>query len=63
MNALSTKVPSRALTTAGARSAAKESRETPLTAYASLLKGPVAMLAGNVLDRSDVTSIAILGYN
>lgn len=63
MNALSTTVPISHLRTAGTRSASRESRETLMTAYTSLLKGPLAMLAGNVSDRSDVTSIAILGYN
>ena len=35
----------------------------PATAYASLLASPLALLAGHVMDRPDVQSIAILGYN
>ncbi|QGZ63326.1 hypothetical protein [Paraburkholderia acidisoli] len=33
------------------------------TLYASLLSHPMAQIAGNVSDRSDVSSVAILGYN
>ncbi|SAL83717.1 hypothetical protein AWB67_06485 [Caballeronia terrestris] len=35
----------------------------PATTYASLLEGPLALLAGQVIDRSDLQSVAILGYN
>jgi hypothetical protein len=34
-----------------------------LSAYAALLSEPIAGLAGNVSDRSDVRTVAILGYN
>jgi hypothetical protein len=33
------------------------------TSYASLLEGPMASLADHVMDRPDVRSVAILGYN
>ncbi|WP_321969257.1 hypothetical protein [Paraburkholderia tropica] len=35
----------------------------PATLYASLLRLPMAAIAGNVSDRGDVSSVAILGYN
>jgi hypothetical protein len=33
------------------------------TPYASLLEGPMASLMDHVMDRPDVHSVAILGYN
>jgi hypothetical protein len=33
------------------------------SAYAALLNEPIAGLVGNVADRSDVRTVAILGYN
>lgn len=38
-------------------------RAHPATTYASLLEGPMALLAGDVMDRPEVQSAAILGYN
>jgi hypothetical protein len=35
----------------------------PATLYSMLLRLPMAAIAGNVPDRSDVLSVAILGYN
>lgn len=34
-----------------------------VSSYASMLLAPMTVLACNVSDRSDITSIAILGYN
>lgn len=31
--------------------------------YQTMLATPMAMLAGNVSERADVSSVAILGYN
>jgi hypothetical protein len=33
------------------------------SSYLKLLEGPISNIAGNVPERSDVASIAILGYN
>lgn len=33
------------------------------SAYAKLLEGPIGSLAGQAMDRPDVQSVAILGYN
>ncbi|BCF95973.1 hypothetical protein PPGU19_005420 [Paraburkholderia sp. PGU19] len=33
------------------------------TSYSKLLEGPVAVIAGNVPERADANSVAILGYN
>jgi hypothetical protein len=38
-------------------------RETPASSYMSMLVGPMSVLACNVADRADVTTVAILGYN
>ncbi|KXU94133.1 hypothetical protein CR51_27040 [Caballeronia megalochromosomata] len=35
----------------------------PVSTYATLLQGPIGMLAGHALDRPDVQSVAVLGYN
>jgi hypothetical protein len=35
----------------------------PATLYSSLLRLPMTAIAGNVSDRADVSSVAILGYN
>ncbi|WP_321810186.1 MULTISPECIES: hypothetical protein [unclassified Burkholderia] len=43
--------------------AANGSDTTHRSAYAKLLEGPVSKIAGNVPERSDATSVAILGYN
>jgi hypothetical protein len=43
--------------------AATAYRAQPATQYATLLRLPMAAIAGNVSDRSDVSSVAILGYN
>jgi len=34
-----------------------------ISSYTSMLLAPMTVLACNVSDRSDITSIAILGYN
>ncbi|VVE05158.1 hypothetical protein PTE30175_02270 [Pandoraea terrae] len=39
----------------------REQRQPSL--YMSLLQAPTSLLAGNVMDRADVSGIAILGYN
>ncbi|WP_321852316.1 hypothetical protein [Burkholderia diffusa] len=36
---------------------------THRSAYAKLLEGPISKIAGNVPERSDAASVAILGYN
>ncbi|GJH11319.1 MULTISPECIES: hypothetical protein [Caballeronia] len=33
------------------------------SSYSKLLEGPVAIMAGNVPERADANSAAILGYN
>ncbi|AQH02296.1 hypothetical protein [Caballeronia cordobensis] len=33
------------------------------SSYSKLLEGPVAVMAGNVPERADANSAAILGYN
>ncbi|NUQ17416.1 MAG: hypothetical protein HOP95_03020 [Sphingomonas sp.] len=33
------------------------------SSYSKLLEGPVSIMAGNVPERSDAQSAAILGYN
>ena len=33
------------------------------SSYSKLLEGPVAVIAGNVPERADANSAAILGYN
>ncbi|WP_321795863.1 hypothetical protein [Caballeronia sp. J97] len=33
------------------------------SSYSKLLEGPVSIMAGNVPERSDANSAAILGYN
>lgn len=33
------------------------------SSYATLLQAPLSLIVGNVPDRADVTSSAILGYN
>ncbi len=33
------------------------------SSYMSLVVGPLSVLACNVADRADVTTVAILGYN
>ncbi|MDR5796467.1 hypothetical protein QCE49_24075 [Caballeronia sp. LZ008] len=33
------------------------------SSYSKLLEGPVSTIAGNVPERADATSVAILGYN
>ncbi|RQR32732.1 hypothetical protein DIE23_15520 [Burkholderia sp. Bp9143] len=43
--------------------AANDSASTPASSYAKLLEGPVSKIAGNVPERADATSVAILGYN
>ncbi|CAJ0780005.1 hypothetical protein LMG19083_00608 [Ralstonia psammae] len=42
---------------------AKTAKQKPHSAYALLQQMPVAALAGNVMERPDVSGIAILGYN
>jgi hypothetical protein len=34
-----------------------------ISSYSKLLEGPISNIAGNVPERSDTASIAILGYN
>jgi hypothetical protein len=36
---------------------------TLASSYLALLTSPLSILAGNTLDRADVASVAILGYN
>lgn len=60
------KFPSLHIATAVALSnvpAATADRAQPATLYATLLRLPMAAIAGNVSDRKDVSSVAILGYN
>ena len=33
------------------------------SSYSKLLEGPISIMAGNVPERSDANSAAILGYN
>jgi hypothetical protein len=35
----------------------------PPTTYASVLEGPLALLVVHAMDRTEVQSIAVLGYN
>jgi hypothetical protein len=37
--------------------------EAAKSSYSKLLDGPVAVIAGNVPERADANSAAILGYN
>lgn len=37
--------------------------EKQSSSYMSMLQAPMTVLACNVSDRSDITAIAILGYN
>jgi hypothetical protein len=37
--------------------------EAVSSSYSKLLEGPVAVIAGNVPERADANSAAILGYN
>ncbi|OXC74401.1 hypothetical protein BSU04_32070 [Caballeronia sordidicola] len=37
--------------------------EKQCSSYVSMLQAPMTVLACNVSDRSDITAIAILGYN
>jgi hypothetical protein len=37
--------------------------KTRVSSYSKLLEGPVAIMAGNVPERADANSAAILGYN
>ncbi|SAL80045.1 hypothetical protein AWB67_05555 [Caballeronia terrestris] len=43
--------------------ASRSTKIRPATTYSSLLAGPMALLAGDVMDRPDVQAVAILGYN
>jgi hypothetical protein len=35
----------------------------PQNAYTTLLRAPAATLAGSMVDRDEIQSVAILGYN
>lgn len=37
--------------------------KTRSSSYSKLLEGPVSIMSGNVPERSDANSAAILGYN
>lgn len=37
--------------------------EKQCSSYVSMLQAPMTVLACNVSDRSDITAVAILGYN
>jgi hypothetical protein len=43
------------------KAAAKTDKQC--SSYVSMLQAPMTVLACNVSDRSDITAIAILGYN
>jgi hypothetical protein len=42
---------------------ASVSAQKRISSYSKLLEGPVSVIAGNVPERADATSVAILGYN
>jgi hypothetical protein len=44
-------------------SAGRPREQGQQSSYMSLLQAPTSLLAGNVMDRADVSGIAILGYN
>jgi hypothetical protein len=47
----------------GHRNGQRSNAAALVSSYAALLRPPLSGLAGNTLERADVASVAILGYN